>query len=169
MFVQTVPPPATGPTLINRVQKVGSIFYLSVGGDLKKAGNTAPLVASWLQTNSPIQAVMRITNTGNVHFAVEGEAHLTSIFGGNSRSVVLRGEVLPDTTRRFNLSLAANAPIGLYKVNVKATFLGADHNLTRWVLLVPMITLLIVGGTILLLVVLGVFGLVRRRKQRRQD
>lgn len=165
IFVQTIPPANAGAAIINRVDRVASIFYLAVGGSLDKRGDVLPLSVPWLQTLPPVEAGARLHNSGNVHFLTEGTAQLSSPFGSVGHQITFRGEVLPGTTRRFDIQLPSASPIGLYKVNVSLNYLGKTVHQSRWMLLVPMLTLIIVGATLLLLVVMIIVWLVRRRRR----
>ncbi len=166
VFVETVPPPGKGGTFISRVERIGSLFYLAVAGDLKRSGSVLPLSADWLQALSPIKSTLRVRNDGNVHFLAEGTAQLSTPFGEVGTPEQFRGEVLPGTTRRFALALPAGSPIGLYKVSVKASYLNTTKDMSRWVLLVPRLTFIIVSGTLVLLIALGFVAVVRRARRR---
>jgi hypothetical protein len=166
VFAETVPPPGHGGAFISRVERVGSLFYVSITGDLKRSGSVLPLSAPWLQSLSPVGVTLRLRNSGNVHFLAEGTAQLSTPFGKAGKAEAFRGEVLPGTTRRFDLSLPAGSPIGLYNVTAKVTYLGRTEERSRWVLLVPKVTFMIVSATVLLLLVLGFWGLMRRARRR---
>jgi hypothetical protein len=165
IFAETVPPASPGGTRIARIDRIGMLMYLAVGGNLQKAGELKPLDAPWLQSVAPIRAAVRVVNTGNTHFPVEGTAQLKNIFGGSvGKPVPLKGTVLPQTTRKFSLQLSSPKPIGLYRVVAKVTYLDQTKEAAGWVLLVPKLTFLIVSGSLLLLLVGGFIWLVRRRR-----
>jgi hypothetical protein len=169
IFIETVPPPASAGALIARVERIGSLMYIAVKGDLKRSGNTGGLTVAPLQSVSPVRAALRLINDGNVHFLAEGSAQLATPFGDVGKPLPFKGEVLPGTTRRFDLRLPATAPIGLYKVTATVKYLDRTEILSHWTLLMPRPTFVIVGGTILLLLGLLVAGLVRRAKRRRRS
>ncbi len=166
VFIETVPPATPGATVIHRVQKIGSLFYIAVSGDLIRNGEALGLTAPLLQLHPPITANLRVKNTGNVHFPVDGQSYLTNLFGHKYNPVTFHGEVLPQTTRDFPLSLPTSSEIGIYKVTSEATFLDRTQTFSRWVVLVPPITLAVVSFTIILLASLLVVGLVRKRKRK---
>ena len=162
VFVETVPPPGKGGAFISRIERVGALFYLNVAGATHTQGSVRPLDVPWLQSLPPVGATLRVHNGGNVHFLAEGTAQLATPFSNTGKSVQFRGEVLPGTTRRFDLKLAAPSPIGFYKVTAKVQYLGKTETVSHWTLLMPRATFLIVSGTLLFVLVLGFWGLMRR-------
>ncbi len=166
VFIETIPPPASGGAIVSRVDRVGSLFYIATAGDLKQHGRLLPLDVPWLQTTAPLTAKVRINNDGNVHFAVEGTIQLSSLFGKASEPVNFKGEVLPETTRRFALGVSPDTPIGLYNVTAKVHYLDRDEQVSRWVLLVPPVTLAILGVTYGLLLVLAIIWIIRNVRRR---
>ncbi|HUD11021.1 MAG TPA: hypothetical protein VMS08_01300 [Candidatus Saccharimonadia bacterium] len=166
VFVETIPPSNSQSAQIQRITRVGSLFYLTVSGALVQHGSLLPLQVPLLQSTSPITADLRLSNSGNVHFMVTASASLSTPFGKVGNPLDFRGEVLPDTTRRFSISLPVKSPIGLYKVTVNVNYLGRNVVQSHWMLLVPVITFAIVSGTILLLLVLGLWMIVRKARRR---
>jgi hypothetical protein len=169
IFIQTIPPPSAQGTLIKRVDRIGSLFYMTVSGALVRQGNLLPLQVAWFQSSSPLKADVLLTNTGNVHYLAQGTGTLSTPFGKTGTSVPFTGEILPSTTRQFTLSLAAASDIGIYKVSVNVNYLGRTTVLSHWVLLVPKLTFIIVSATILLLLVLGFWKLIQKAKRPNQE
>jgi hypothetical protein len=164
--VETIPPPGRGGAFISRVERVGALLYIDVAGDSRKSGSVLPLSMPWLQSLPPVAGALRVRNTGNVHFLAEGTAQLSTPFSTVGKAVQFRGEVLPGSTRRFDLKLAPPSPIGLYRITAKVHYLGKTETVSHWALLVPRLTFLIVGGTLLLLLMLGFWALMRRARRR---
>jgi hypothetical protein len=166
IFIETIPPTAKGPALVSRVERIGTLFYLAVSGNIQKSGSVLPLEVKRLQSVAPVKASLRIANDGNVHFLAEGTAQLASPFGNVGKPVPFKGEVLPGTKRRFDFMLPAESPIGLYKVSANVKYLDRTETVSRWMLLMPRITFLVIAGTILLLVALLVAMVIRRLRRR---
>lgn len=166
VFAETIPPtPKTG-SQVARIDRVGSIFYLAIGGNLKPAGHIASVDVPWVQALTPLSAALRIQNDGNVHFAADVSAQLETPFGKVGRPVQMRGEILPGTTRRYALELPAGAPIGIYNVKLSVNYLGNIQRVNHWTILMPRLTFMIVAGTLFLLMIMAVWGLVRRLRRR---
>jgi hypothetical protein len=168
VFIQTVPPVVSGGAMVTEIQRVGTLFYMTVSGNLINTGNLLPLEVPWLQSTPPVSASLRLTNTGNVHFLAQGTAELYSPFGKVVGSqVAFKGEVLPDTTRLFDLHLPESSPIGVFRVTANVNYLGNNMQESRWMLLIPKITFLIIAATLLLILVLGFWGFMHRIRRRK--
>lgn len=168
VFVETIPPKTTSGSVINRVDRLASIFYIAVDGNLNLAGHIAELKAPWLQALPPVTGTLRLTNDGNVHFGADVTFTLASPFGRVGQPQNYHGEVLPGTTRRFVASISPGSAIGLYKLSAEVKYLDKTETVSRWVLLVPRLTFLIVGGSLLLMVVVLVAGVMRKLRRRRR-
>ena len=165
VFAETVPK-LTGGNAIARVQKLGSLFYLNVSGAVSRDGSIASFTAPWLQFTSPLTATLRMKNSGNVHFAASGDIIATDLFGSRQAKTAFKGEVLPGTTRRFDLGLNVAGPIGIYKVSVTPHYLEANGpTLSHWVVQMPTLTLVILLGTVGL--VIALYGWLLWRRLRR--
>lgn len=167
VFAETIPPQPKGGALVARVDRVGSLFYLAVGGDLRASGGIKDFQVPLFQAVSPVTGTLRLANTGNVHYSADVSAQLWSPFGKVGRAQELRGEVLPSTTRRFNISLPSSAPIGLYNVKVTVNSMGRLDKIDRWMLLMPKLTFAILSATLLLVLSIIVWSLWRKLKKRR--
>ncbi len=167
VFAETVPKVGSGNS-IARVQKLGSLFYLNVTGAVSRDGSIASFTAPWLQSSSPLTATLRMKNSGNVHFAASGEIVATDLFGSHKAKTAFKGEVLPGTTRRFNLELGVAGPIGIYKVSVTPHYLEANGpTLSHWVIQIPTLTLVILLLTVGL--VIALYGWLLWRRFRRSS
>ena len=168
VFIQTVPPATNGAAMVSEIQRVGSLFYMTVSGNLIHGGSLLPLEVPWLQSTPPVSASLKLTNTGNVHYLAQGTAQLYTPFGKVLGSqVAFKGEVLPDTTRLFDLHLPESSPIGIFKVTANVNYLGKNVQESHWMLLIPKITFLIIASTLLLILVLGFWGIMRRIRRRK--
>lgn len=168
VFAETVPK-IGGGNAIARIQKLGSLFYLNVTGAESRNGSIASFTVPWLQNSSPLAATLRMKNSGNVHFAASGEATVTDVFGKQRAKTVFKGEVLPSTTRRFDLLLNVAGPIGIYKISVTPHYLEANGpTLSHWVVQVPTLTLVILLGTLGLVIGLYVWLLWRKVQHNRR-
>ena len=170
IFVANVPPVGVGSTVINRIQKIGSLLYISVTGAVSLSGNIASFSASHLQWSTPIGATLRVQNAGNDHFAASGEATATPLFGTTGVTTAFKGEVLPGTTRRFDLQIPARRPIGIYQISITPHYLNANGpTVTRWVVVIPALTFIILVSTLVLMLSFAGGLLVRRVKRRRHS
>jgi len=168
IFIETVPPAGKGAAFVSRVERIGTLFYLTLNGDLNLKGSIESLKVPWYQAVTPVLGTLRIRNDGNTHFVAEGTAQLSSPFGKTGQAIPFKGAVLPGTVRRFDLKLPSSTPIGLYKVTATVKYLDREEAVSAWMLLMPRVTFYIVSATILLLVILAIWTIARRVRKLRQ-
>ena len=161
VFVETVPPAASPGSAIVPVKRIGSIFYLTVAGELVEQGDIESFDVPFLQISSSVTGSLRIKNSGNVHFPVRATTELQPIFVGEPAKLNSFGEVLPGTVRKFGLHIDTK-PIGLYRMVTTIQRLGETEIISKMILVVPLPTLIIVSSTALLLAVLTFFLLGRK-------
>ena len=166
VFVQTIPPPAKSGAQVARIDRLASIFYLAVGGDLKTSGRIASFRVPLIQALSPIDAALVMTNDGNVHFMTDITAQLSTPFGKVGRPVTVRGEVLPATSRRFKLELPTDAPLGIYNVKASVSYAGKIERVDQWMLLMPKLTFIILSATLLLIIAISIWFTGRKLRRR---
>lgn len=133
IFAETVPAEAD-TTGVARVKRVGSLVYLTVEGGSVEKGKFLGLQAAFWQRSPNIQAGLRVENSGNVHFAVEGEVTVKNIFGKTVHQESIASTILPETIRKFSPELPTSGPLGIYKIDGELRFLGESVNVgSRWV------------------------------------
>lgn len=135
LFAETkaAKPDATG---VVRIKRVGALAYITVNGELKKGGKIESFKVNRWQQQPPVQSELRVSNSGNVHFEVDGKLRLRNLFGGKVSEAPIKGVVIPETTRRFKLELATGQKIGLYRVEGELSYLDRQEVLgPKWVLL----------------------------------
>ncbi len=162
VFVETVPPTGVKGTYISRIQRLGSIFYITVKGQVDEQGSVTGFTASPLQFSTPLSADLRVKNNGNVHFLAEGTLQLSTAFGKSGAPVAFHGEVLPGTIRHYSLKIPSS-PIGIYHLTATVKYLGHTETHSRYILVMPFLTLLIIVSTLAILVGLLIV-LIRRRR-----
>ena len=146
-------------------QRVGAIFYLTVAGDLKTTGTLESWTVKTLQ-KPPLEADLRIANTGNVHFPVEVNATVKDIFGRTKFKFNTQKEVLPQTIRKIPIIWPSTPTIALVKVEGTAKFLGQTHQLgSHYVLVVSNAAWSVIG---LIVALLLLWIMVPRLKERRK-
>lgn len=135
LFAETkaAKPDATG---VVRIKRVGALAYITVNGELKKSGEVESFKVNQWQQQPPVKSELRVSNSGNVHFEVEGKLRLRNLFGGKVSETSIKGVVIPETTRRFKLELATGQKLGLYRVEGELSYLDQQEVLgPKWVLL----------------------------------
>ena len=165
-FAQTENPQADvqGVTINERV---GSLFFLQVGGNVVKKGSLLSWSSSFLQ-KPPLSSTLKIEDNGSIHFIAKYSYKVSDIFG--SAKFVINGEkiLLPQTIRQISLVWQKSPSFGLYKVNGSVSFLNQTHNLdTKYVLVMStnakVYSLVFI---VCLLVIFILFTTIKRRRNK---
>lgn len=85
-------------------------FYSAIGED-----------QNWFFENSPIDFIVRIKNTGNVHVKPVGSIEISNMFGNVIKEVDINSQnsnVLPDSVRKFNTQIDRSWMFGRYTANL---------------------------------------------------
>lgn len=145
---------------VARKKRVGMILYATVNGQYIMSGKTLDSSIPFLQFRAPLTVNTTIQNDGNSDFVVNTELKVSDLFGGRKYSATKDYPVLPKTKRQIVLNWD-NAPwFGLYKVDVKTSFLDQKHSDSSYVLIAPRWLLIVLALTI----AGGVLYVVLRRR-----
>ncbi|MEJ0072550.1 MAG: hypothetical protein WDN27_00415 [Candidatus Saccharibacteria bacterium] len=161
-FAETKAPPNQG-VVIN--ERVGEIFYITVSGPVKQAGKLTSWSVPFLQ-KQPLTSTVRLENDGGVHYASNVQIVVSDVFGRAKFTLNTQKEILPETIRRIPATWANAPPLGLFKVTGSATIVDAKEQLpTRYVLVMAPAVRIIFAGIILLILLFGLYRLLRRRRR----
>ena len=164
----TAVPPDLDGTGVALSASVGALVLLKVSGNVKDDLNLAEFSTGALdakglirtKTNffetGPVGFLVRLRNSGTVHEKGTGGITVTDTFGNNVATVAVNekgGNVLPDSVRRFEQSLAKKNLFGRYNAKLSLTYLGGqkkiDSTTSFWV--IPWKLILIVIITLVIL------------------
>lgn len=146
--------PATRSPIIARI---GSLFFITVPGDIERAGETTGLSLienHWWYEKGPINLAITYENTGSIHLAPYGELRVNNMFGEEvGFSQLDPWFVLPKSLRTREITWDREFLLGRYKATVFINR-GYDdvvdtHTVTFWVL-----PWKIVGGTFLVIFII---------------
>jgi hypothetical protein len=159
---------------------VGSLLLVKVPGDLKEQANIASFdvrknntASTFFTDGKKLDAVLRVKNSGNVQvqpfgkIAVKkGGETLTTYEVNNEKP---RGNVLPDSIRRFDTGMASIGTFGKYTLDANLGY-GSKGQLmtastTFYIVPVPVI---IIGAAVILLIAFLIFILPRLIKRYNQ-
>ncbi len=155
-FAETLSP-QTNEAGVMLNQRVGELFYLRVDGPATEAGRVVEWGAGFWQ-KPPVTALLRMENSGSVHYEAELQLKVDDLFGRNKYSFDTKKIILPQTIRKISLPWEGSSSFGLFKVTATAKYLGKTETLpTKYVLVmsqkVRVIVLAIIAVLILLVVV----------------
>lgn len=171
VFFLSQPPKNQGSTSqVSVGSMVGSLVLVTVPGDLVQKG----IIQSFLSdsalyiTQSKASFITKITNTGNVHFKPSGNIEVKNMFGKSLSVINLNpqgGNVLPDSTRRFDNSWGFKwYQVGYFTANLTVLYGVGQTPLTAttnfWI--IPIWLMIAIAG-ILVLLMAGMAGLISRR------
>lgn len=106
--------PAPGTVAIQ--SKVGTLILLRVNGDIREAASVTEFTVDGkkMLSHRPVNFLLRISNTGNVHLRPTGTITIRNMIGGTATTVQINpndGAVLPDSIRKFTTSWSKDGDI----------------------------------------------------------
>ena len=150
---------------VNSLQRVASLLYITVSGDVTRAGHLVTLTSPWeISGNNTWSAA--IQNTGTTHFRSRYNVEVRNIFGdGAVASASGDALILPGTVRLVSDILPAPQLPGIYKV-VYTIGLGDTpaKTETRFVLYAPVWSVIV----IIAVATASILVLSRRRRPNRR-
>jgi len=150
LFAETQPKQAEG-NQVARKKRVGTILRVNVNGNINEKGSVLRSSIPGFQFSPPLQASLDVKNDGNVDFNVDSNIEVHDVFGNLKYKDKKSNIVYPDTTRHIEQNWQSAAWLGLYKVDLHASYLGNDFKVSHYVLMIPrwliaLVFMLLVGG-----------------------
>lgn len=140
----TAVPPELEGTGVSLSASVGTLVLLKVSGDVKDDLSLAEFSTVKLDSKGlvkskasffeagPVGFVVRLRNNGTVHEKGTGGITVTDTFGKNVGTLAVNekgGNVLPDSVRRFEQTLAKKNLFGHYTAKLSLTYLGGQKQI----------------------------------------
>lgn len=116
---------------------IGTLILVNVSGDVQESGKISELFSArdgkkrTMFEYGPVAIVTKVENTGNVHFKPKGTVRVSNMFGGKVQEFQLNaagGNVLPQSTRKFENVLNKKLLFGRYKIQADVTY-GQDNKI----------------------------------------
>ncbi|MEO7617518.1 MAG: hypothetical protein ABIS59_01605, partial [Candidatus Saccharibacteria bacterium] len=158
-FVATAPPDSTGAApQVDYSARIGTFFFMTVGGNLHPAGRIIDFGAPFVTQKSPVHFKLTIHNDGNIHIKPHSVLRISSFFGKTVYQAVDPGlYVLPGLNRKWELSGGKNLRPGYYTATLKTkiTIKSPEiiHSIHFWIIpwqLALLLTVLVVGAWLIL-------------------
>jgi hypothetical protein len=143
---------------------VGTLFYITVKGQVSESANVSAFEAPGLIEGGPVKVRTQITNLSDIHITPQAKITLTNIFGGKAGEVNLaRYNIFPEVARDYQNSLGKGFMLGPYKATLSGTY-GASNlalfaTTSFWVIPWKLILL----GVLVIVAVLFGYWYLRRR------
>lgn len=169
VFFSTQPPAiAAGQSQVAIASMTGSLVLVTVPGETREEGFLEEFSAKKFFWKTPVDFVLRIRNMGNTHFKPHGEIVIRDMFGQNAGVVPInekRGNVLPESTRKFEEKFATNRHIfGRFTANLRVVF-GKSEKTLATTLVFWIIPWWLVAATVAILAIAVIFTIRIRRKK----
>lgn len=156
---------------INITSRVGTLFLISVPGNVIKQGNLSKPEVSGISEYGPIDIGMVFNNEGNVHLKPSGRVIITNILGQTVAEIpVSEWVVLPESSRRNIVKWDSQYLFGRYTARAEIGY-APDGTL-----LIMSTTFWVIPWKIVLAIALGIglliafiAWLVRRKRDTRND
>jgi hypothetical protein len=164
LFFETIPKTSPGSGVTSK-QRVGIVAYIKVEGDTIEHGSVESFTIPPINPGPPVVATLRLKNDGNVHYTADITEHVTDVFGRPKATIHVIREVLPQTTRRFELSWDKAPAFGLFHVDASVQMLGRTEVLrARYILILSAGAFVAVAAMLLLLLGLFVWWRIGRKR-----
>jgi len=131
---------------VNYLQRIGSLIYLNVSGDVTRHGELVLLNSPWATADN-VRWGVNIQNSGSTHFRSLYSATLTSLFSSDVISKTSGDSlVLPGTVRYIDGSIEHPFWPGVYKIEFDIG-LGDNpaYKESKYVLFIPVAWLIAIG------------------------
>jgi len=107
LFFTNQPPVPEGSGKIAIGTKIGTLFLVTVDGDVVESGNIKDFTTTKkIYNRLPTDLTMRFENTGSVHLRPQGTATITNMFNSVKEKIAVnssKGATLPKQTRKYDM------------------------------------------------------------------
>jgi hypothetical protein len=145
--------------------QVGSLFYITVNGQVNEQATVSKFLANSFYEYGPAKIATQIKNLGDLHITPQGTISLSGPFVNQSVKLASYN-IFPGAARDYANTLGQNLMIGRYKVTLIASY-GTNGNLplvaTLYFWVFPWRIALVIGLAIVALILGGLY-LKKRRK-----
>lgn len=149
------------------IQKVGTLIYLNVIGDVVEAANLKQFqVDNPFQYYGPMAITAEIENLGDIHLTPKGQLTITNLLGKTVFSQTLEEKnIFPFASRLYNWEFPGKYHLGRYQVKLEASAGNSQiplHGLIYfWIVPVKELAAVLIVITLITLIII-----IRRRRRR---
>ena len=149
---------ATSDSAVESVQRIASLLYITVTGDVTRVGHLVSLSSPWIISGQSMWTVA-LQNTGTTHFRSRYNVQTQNLFSASVASSFGDALILPNTIRLVSDDLPLPQLPGIYKI-VYMIGLGDTPAVTetRYLLYMPPAAMII-----LVILVITASGLIYKR------
>lgn len=149
-------------------ERVGSLLYITVSGDVSRTGYVLGLFIPWSMTSSTVWSAT-LRDSGSAHFTSNYSMDVKTLWNSDVSSYSSTSLILPMTIRLVTGTIAAPTIPGIYKLVFTAS-LGDSKGakITKYILYMPIYGWIIIV-TILLIITSIVRATHRRHEKNRKN
>jgi hypothetical protein len=158
-FVASAPPDSTsGVTQVNYSARIGTYFFMTVGGNLHPDGSVTKFNTGLFWQHAPIHFQLLAHNFGNIHIKPHSTLQITTFSGRTVFSEVDPGlYILPGRTRTWEILSNSHLSPGYYHAKLTTKITASSKETTKtisfwifpWQLFVLLLLTLLLGAVIL--------------------
>lgn len=144
--------------------QLGTLFYITVNGEVKQGARVSVFSAPFFQEYGPVKVQTEIANESDLHIRPAGTITLTNMLGGKEAVKFGEANIFPGSTREYQNMLGEKVMIGRYEAKLLAYY-GKNNNLPLMATVSFIVFPWKVAIIIILLIAVIILGIMYRKKQ----
>ena len=151
-------------------QRVGTLLYVTVGGDITEKANITSFIAPKFTEKGPVEFTGTIENLSNVHLQPKGFIAISNLLGKEVAKIPLdTGNIFPENSKAFSGIWDQKWGYGRYKADLNLVYGSANTILMATIFFWLFPIRLVIYSLITLVSVLTIIVLLNKRSQRHQE
>ncbi len=153
-FLASAPPDPTGNlTQVNFSARIGTFFFMTVGGNLHNDGEVTSFSTKQFWQHSPIHFAIKVHNFGNIHLKPHSTLTIKSAFGKTVEQINDAGlYVLPGTSRKWEIDSKNRLSPGHYTASLSTKISSKSKSTVKtigfWIIPWELIALVALVGVV---------------------
>ena len=151
---------------LKTVSRIGMVVYGRTDGETDDKAEIAEYNVPGFLLSGPVTVNSLVKNAGNTDFEARYKMTVKSIVGEELYSTEEAYNILPDTSRREQLTWENTQMMGIFQVNYRVEALGEIRDETKVVIILPLFMIIIII-TLLTIIIVWIIMMIRKRKERK--
>lgn len=162
IFAREITKTPEGQTAVGVASRVGTLVLVSIPGPVTKTAEITSFTPPKFVWKGPIDFILKIKNTGTVHYDSEAKIELKPALLGNTQTIDLgKHTLVPTSTRLYSGTWNKRFPFGYYTVTA-STKDGNGKDITTATTLLAIPLEIVIPAIILLIIIIVLIGYIRR-------
>lgn len=156
---------------VSNIYEMASIIYAAVDGETVREGEIVNNNFPSFATTLPITTSVVFKNNGNIHESAEISLEVRDAFSNNviypadGQAAVTEEIIMPGTTREFTQEIDGLAPLGIFQVRQKVSYMGEAYAEEHTLVLCPIWFMLLVAITVAAIIGVIVRLIMKHRRR----